>query len=264
MIPKILTFIWLGDVDIPQISIKSWEKYHPDFEIKIITEKDIESLKLINYDSYKCSKKRYNQKSDIIRYEILYKYGGFYIDADIICIKRIPDDVLNKKAFLNFEKKGLISNSVIGCEPGNSLMYKLIDNINKNYDYNMTVWKCTGPLLLTNMVMVNNEDCLYPPEYFNIFSKFSNKLLLKNNEFDDFLKNDKDVFTKKNRDMTYDINVNNIIGVQLWFGGKPSNYKKFNKNNQKRITKNIKLYIEKLRKNNTSSDKFNLNYYRTR
>lgn len=266
MIPKIITFIWLGKVDIPQITIDSWKKFHPDFEFKIIVESDIEELNLINYDKYLESKNRYNQKSDIIRYEILYKYGGFYIDADILCVNRIPDEIINKKLFLNFEKKGLISNSVIGCEPGNKLMKKLVHNIKENYQYDMTIWKCTGPLLLTKVVSFSDTDVkLYPPEYFNMFAKFSDKLLLENNDFIEFLsENDNYIFTKKNADMTYNINIDNIIGVQLWFGGKPNNYKKFNKNNYDNIIRNFKLYLEKLTIVNKGLPEFNLNYYRTR
>ena len=34
-------------------------------------------------------------KSDIARYEILYKYGGIYIDTDFECLKKIPDKFLH-------------------------------------------------------------------------------------------------------------------------------------------------------------------------
>ena len=50
--------------------------------------------------------------------EILYKYGGIYIDADSICIEPI-DNLLNKyKAFATYEneltRKGLVANGNMG------------------------------------------------------------------------------------------------------------------------------------------------------
>ena len=36
-----------------------------------------------------------NGQADIIRWEILYEYGGFFQDADSICVEPIDNDMLN-------------------------------------------------------------------------------------------------------------------------------------------------------------------------
>ena len=42
-----------------------------------------------------------NGKADIIRWELLYEYGGVFVDADAYCIKSIASLVKRYKAFAN-------------------------------------------------------------------------------------------------------------------------------------------------------------------
>ena len=39
-------------------------------------------------------------KADILRYELLYEHGGFFIDADSECINPLDDFLTDNKAFL--------------------------------------------------------------------------------------------------------------------------------------------------------------------
>ena len=56
-----------------------------------------------------------NGKADIIRWEILEKYGGVFVDADSICIEPVDDTLLKCKGgcFAGYEqeqiRKGLIA-----------------------------------------------------------------------------------------------------------------------------------------------------------
>ena len=44
-----------------------------------------------------------NGKADIIRWEILYEYGGVFIDADAYCIEPITYLVEKYQAFAGYE-----------------------------------------------------------------------------------------------------------------------------------------------------------------
>ena len=96
-IPKIIHQIWFGKMlERERILIdrwsSSWKKYHPDWEYKLWTEKDLEDFDLYNKDLFE--KETYSGKANILRYEILYKFGGVYVDADFECFKSI--DILNE------------------------------------------------------------------------------------------------------------------------------------------------------------------------
>jgi inositol phosphorylceramide mannosyltransferase catalytic subunit len=99
LIPKIIHHIWLGG-ELPEKYknyIKSWKKYNPAWIHRLWTDKDIPDLKLKNIDKFNQTK-NFGQKSDILRYEILYKYGGIYVDTDFECLKPF-DDLMSLKFF---------------------------------------------------------------------------------------------------------------------------------------------------------------------
>ena len=93
--PKKIHQIWIGPKKIPSRYLnwgKSWIKNNPQWEYKLWTNREINQLSMINSSLYD-STKNIGFKSDIARYEILYKYGGIYIDTDFECIKEIPNNL---------------------------------------------------------------------------------------------------------------------------------------------------------------------------
>ena len=92
-------------------------------------------------------------KSDILRYEILYDYGGIYLDADIVALKRL-DNLLSIDEGMFVVKhdnhSGLLANGIIGTVPKNPFLKCLIDNIPERPTE--AAWIETGPLYLTDMV----------------------------------------------------------------------------------------------------------------
>jgi mannosyltransferase OCH1-like enzyme len=262
-IPKILHIIWIGKQPVPQM-VKSWYIHHKNWNIKIWNSKDIKNLKLDNQLIYNLSKKRYNQKSDIARLEILYRYGGVYVDADIYNIKNI-DSLLDNDLFFCQEKQNLISNSIIGCKKKHPIIRKLIRKMKITYNYNSAIWKTTGPgfitkyLKKTNLITIpdsnkhidivsqTNNLTIYPYYYVNMMKDIIKDCIFSN------VKNEKDIVDKiqiysDSKDLRYllynKISKENIYGVQLWMGGKSTNYSK--KIDLNILDNLIRTYIQKL------------------
>ena len=231
MIPKILHFIWFGKLKIPMKIIDSWKKLHPDYEIKIWNEKNL--IKLKNQKIFDNTNKL-NEKSDIARYEILYNYGGFYIDCDILCLKNI-DNLLNNNFFCLYEKQNLISNSVIGCTKNNNLIKEVYESLPDKIDKSLAVWKRTGPLFFTNII--KNKIEVYPYYYFNFCKDYSHELLKSN-----FITKD-EMITRKNKDIKNFYDTNKLFGIQLWMGSKKYNYENLYKVKNETILNNLNLYI---------------------
>ncbi|MBA3751394.1 hypothetical protein H0X06_01150 [Candidatus Dependentiae bacterium] len=130
VIPKIIHHIWLGPLTPPAVfkeSQKSIKKYHPEWEYKLWTDADIPKLKLYNQKFYDLSK-NYGEKADIVRYEILYTYGGIYLDVDFICLK--PLDILLQydlwASIQPIDCRGDIANGIIGSIPGHPILQDCI------------------------------------------------------------------------------------------------------------------------------------------
>ena len=92
-IPKIIHHIWLGSPrpSTPEYTVwfESWKLHHPDWEIRWWHDEDVRSMvergELINVDRFNAAS-NYGEKSDILRYEILLRYGGLYVDTDMECV----------------------------------------------------------------------------------------------------------------------------------------------------------------------------------
>jgi len=157
-IPKIIHIIWIGHKERPK-QIFSWIKNfiekNKDWEVKIWGNQEIEDLKLINKTQYN-QMKEYCGKADIARYEILYRYGGMYIDADTIWLNPINNNLLKGSLNLTYEKEDLILNGWFSCVKEHPFLKMVIDEIPKR-DMNDPAWICVGPKLLTDVYNMNKN-----------------------------------------------------------------------------------------------------------
>ena len=117
-IPKIIHFIWLGPKPFPITSIKnvrSWLANHPDWKFMFWTDRkrpapcnDMEVINIKKFE-FKKLKNEYDisdnwaQKSDILRFEILFQYGGIYVDHDANSVKKFDDLCKNFDFFAGLE-----------------------------------------------------------------------------------------------------------------------------------------------------------------
>jgi mannosyltransferase OCH1-like enzyme len=166
--------IWIQDEFVSNNmygSIQTIIKNHSCLNYTLLTNKKI-LLLLEKEDEFPLLISAYNKvkpfafKSDLIRYYILYKYGGIYIDADFISINRIEELYYNYDfVFAKDLNKNSMYNAFIICKKGNSFMKlvleKAIDNIFYKSSY-ISDLHVTGPGLL--------GECF--SSYFNINKPF--------------------------------------------------------------------------------------------
>lgn len=177
-IPKIIHQIWVGPHPFPEKSKafqQTWLKMHPNWEYKLWTNKDIEEFGLENKKLYDQAS-NYGQKSDIARYEILYRIGGLYIDTDFECLT--PFDIFHHICdfYIGISHNVLhhfwLLNGLIGSAPGHPILKEAIDNLkNKTLNINHDkIQEQTGPLYLTNCFLkqaLNGGRCIaFPVNYF--------------------------------------------------------------------------------------------------
>lgn len=191
-IPKIIHQIWIGSKKRPEKWMQSCKDMNPTWEYRLWTEKELADEEFKNQNKIN-EMPLVHGKSDIIRYELLHKYGGFFIDADSEAIKALDDSLLNNDSFTCFEseihRRGLLANGYLAASKENELMGYLIEEIPKLNLRNRTqAWDVTGPVLLTRMIQQKkyNKIKIFPSEYFIPFhySDFRvNKSRLKNSYF---------------------------------------------------------------------------------
>lgn len=192
-IPKIIHQIWIGTKPPPINLMNTWRDKNPGFEYIFWNEDEIKKRGMI----FKCQSKiddieEINGKADIIRWEILLKYGGVFLDADSICVEPIDDELLNKKCFAGWEqeevRKGLIATGTMGFPPNHPLVEAAVKWIVQNEvsrrKTQMGAWQTVGPMLLTNMYNTGKFNDLHifpsytflPIHYSNIEYKGHGKI----------------------------------------------------------------------------------------
>jgi mannosyltransferase OCH1-like enzyme len=123
-IPLIIHQVWLGKEPFPfEEARQSILKHHPDWEYRLWTDADVESFGLVNKKLFDAAK-NYGERADIFRYEILERYGGVYLDADMHCVK--PLDILHHcyEFYTGILNSGTVELGIgiIGTRPGHPII----------------------------------------------------------------------------------------------------------------------------------------------
>jgi len=85
-IPKIIWSFWEGgDNVVVNMCIESWKHYNPDYDIRILNKSNYSEYVDTDVASIQHSHDFIARFSDYVRCLVLAKYGGFWLDASIIC-----------------------------------------------------------------------------------------------------------------------------------------------------------------------------------
>jgi mannosyltransferase OCH1-like enzyme len=151
-IPKLVHLIWIGPKDPPK-EMTSWTNdfanKHKDWNVRVWRDKDIDDMKLVNRSAYE-DMKEWCGKADIARYEILYRHGGLYIDADTVWLGKDPYPFKGDFNVFQEENK-LYANTIIATVPHHPILATMINLIQNSFDPSQPAWISVGPTLLTRV-----------------------------------------------------------------------------------------------------------------
>ena len=159
MIPKVIHYCWFGGNPLPESVIKcieSWRKFCPGYEIKKWTE-DNYDINKIQYIKEAYQEKKYAFVSDFARLDIIYNFGGIYLDTDVELIDSL-DGLINNELFLGMESAGRVNTGIgFGGEAKNEFIKKNIEVYNKINFNNHTTCVTYTSNLLKNMGLKNKD-----------------------------------------------------------------------------------------------------------
>lgn len=205
-IPKKIHQTWLGSKIPDKYTriIETWKEKNPDWEYKLWTDDDIESFKLENIESFN-KINNLGAKTDILRYEILYREGGLYIDTDFECLKSFNDliylDLFSGTGHVDVPE---VFNGLIACKPGHQLMRKLIDDIKviDTNDFNKII-SLTGPKYFSSKLFEWIKDnptdkiVVFPTKFFYPFPA-EHRFMIRNDD-----ENSRNIVNQFNTEKSY-------------------------------------------------------------
>ena len=130
IIPRIIHGIWLSGDPMPELYVRcleSWKKYVPDYDIKIWDLESYEPDHCLFFEQA-IAHKNWSFASDYARADLLYRYGGVYMDLDVEMLRPI-DDLLYNDAYMSFESLDRIEcGSGMGAYPGHPILKEICES----------------------------------------------------------------------------------------------------------------------------------------
>ena len=181
-IPKIIHFIWIGNNVIPNeyiYYIQTWLKNYDDYLFCFWNDSNIP--KLVNQKYYD-NAKSFAMKADILRYELLYFFGGIYVDCDCISIKNLDNIIKDCDGFTGYESEDYIAIGLMGFKKYDLILFNLI--IKLSYQINKlnsnNIPQLTGPIFFTQIwkKYCSEQHIAFPIDYFYSYT-FEDKVMNK-------------------------------------------------------------------------------------
>ena len=200
VIPKRIHYCWFSGKPIPdklQRCIDSWKRYCPEYELVRWDESnyDIHQNQYME-QAYSCQK--WGFVPDIARLDLLYRYGGIYLDTDVELLRPL-DELLYQPAFCGVEKWGTVNfGGCSGAQAGNPIIKEILDFrkdepfLHADGTLNQTVcgYYETLPLIKRGMevnmktqIIANGRMTVYSPALFHPFDFVSGETRLGKNTF---------------------------------------------------------------------------------
>ena len=166
MIPKVIYMCDKETTFIEKYS-KNWLKLNPEFEVKLYDNVACENFLTTEFSPLHCEVFQYIKdgpiKADFWRVCVLYKYGGYYVDADV-------EPLVPIREFIDEEADFVICTSLyffkaldpifMVAEAGNKTLYNCImvyiKHFNNKFLYSYMTWSIVTIMKYSNVLKIKS------------------------------------------------------------------------------------------------------------
>jgi hypothetical protein len=182
--PRLIHQIWLGPQPLPKTAeawMETWHRTHPGWHCQLWTERDLARLELRHRALLEAAESP-AMRSDILRYELLWRYGGLYVDVDFECFRCLEPLLaqVDAEAFGGFEwptvsHRHSLCNALLGALPGSAFFARVLEQLPENMashadekEVHGVEWitRSTGPGFLTQIAAEFPEVTIFPQPVF--------------------------------------------------------------------------------------------------
>lgn len=171
-VPRLLHRIWLGS-PIPTWAEEfwsGWRRLHPDWTLHTWCETNLPPLRnqtLYDDAEHLTAGNVWQLRSDIVRYELLWLYGGVYVDCDMEPLRSIAPILEGIDAFAAWERQDVwVNNAILGAAPRHAFVGGLVDGVGASVRANRDRRPnhATGPRYVTALYRQRPSDLHVFPE----------------------------------------------------------------------------------------------------
>jgi mannosyltransferase OCH1-like enzyme len=165
-IPRIVHQVWLGPNPLPDEFAayrETWGEHNPGWTLELWTEDHLPDVlqRPEVYDRLRVPAER----ADILRLEVLWRFGGVYVDTDFECRRPLEPLLDGVDFFTAYLKPGRVNNAIIGATPGHAILERALAELRpaQTYKYDKAA---AGPLFLDRLVKDYPEITIFEPRLF--------------------------------------------------------------------------------------------------
>lgn len=175
-IPKIIHVIWFGGAlpDLLKEYVYSWIEKNPGWKVYLWNDDSVKNLEIYNQELF-VKARNPGMRSDILRFEIVYRYGGVYVDTDFECLQ--PFDIFHHSydfygALMPLDTYHIqVTSGLFGARPGHPILKHCIEQMAKSCASSRDITVQTGPIHFTKSVYAlagtgDDLDCVFPATCF--------------------------------------------------------------------------------------------------
>jgi mannosyltransferase OCH1-like enzyme len=167
-IPRIFHSLWLGTAPFPEEFARyqqTWRDHHPDWELRFWTEDDLPDG-LRRPEVYEKLRPPW-VRTDILRLEVVWRFGGVHIDTDFECVRSIEPLLDGVDFFTAWMEQGKrVNNAIMGAVPGHPIVDRALDEIRPTDHFVPWDKETTGPLFFDRVLRQFPDATIFPKAYF--------------------------------------------------------------------------------------------------
>ena len=160
LIPRTFHQIWLGSKPLPEAHAdyrQSWLDHHPGWELRLWTEADLPSD--LRRPEAAERLRTPAERSSILRLELLWRFGGVYVDTDFECLRPIEPLIEDAVFFIGRSKPGCVHNALFGSIAGHPILDRALDEVQPREFYGYQAE--AGPKLLAPIIDAHGDEVLF-------------------------------------------------------------------------------------------------------
>jgi glycosyl transferase-like sugar-binding protein len=169
-IPRVLHRIWLGDAPVPAEAVnfaEGWARHHPGWESRWWGDDDLRAL--VPAEAI-ARARSHSERSNLLRYEILRRHGGVYVDTDVESLRPIDPLLDGASAFAGWEGPESVGTAILGAVPGHPLFEDAAREALPNAGLGANSPEATGPRFFTLVVADHRNVRLFDSKLFYPFN----------------------------------------------------------------------------------------------
>lgn len=169
MIPETFHRVWVGGPEPSWLQgfAGTWTQHNPGWTLCQWDDVQVERLRpLVNQDVYDraellAGKLAGQLRADVLRLELLWRFGGVYVDADFEAVAPLGPLIEDVGLFAAWEKQDVwVNNAIMGASREHPFVGRLIEDLPRSVAENAGARPATmsGPKWLTRMVQDHGPD----------------------------------------------------------------------------------------------------------